>query len=58
MIEAMKTEKFFYYTIEMLQDRLATKLSRREDCKTKLEAYDKEIRMLEVELIKRQNKLK
>jgi hypothetical protein len=54
----MKTQKFFYYTIEMLKDRLATKLSRREIAKTKLEAYDKDVRELEVEIIKRQNNLK
>jgi hypothetical protein len=54
----MTAGRYFYYTIEMLKDRLATKRSRREIAKAKLEAYDKEIRELEVELIKRQNNLK
>lgn len=49
----MKADRYFYYTIEMIKDRLATKISRREIARAKLEAYDKEIRELETELIKR-----
>lgn len=54
----MKTQKMFYYTIDMLKDRLAKKLKLREIAKSKLEAYDKDVRELEVEIIKRQNHLK
>lgn len=53
----MKVPKYFYHTDDVLRDRLATKLTRREDLLRKLEVYDKEIHSLETELMKRGAKL-